>query len=351
MTRTLTAFIATIAGCLSPLTGTAGAQAHPVPESPLWLTYGGKSGAGKGKHIVLIAADQEYRSEQSMPMMARILSETHGFDCTVLFGVNDEGLVDPTMPVYPKRGEEDAFKKHSIPGLEHLAKADLVIFNMRLLTLPDEQLEKIVNYLESGKPIIGIRTANHGFRGPLPYMKDGKKVRFGDDILGGAFRGHHGNWHADSTRGIVIEDAKDHPVLIGVEDVWGPSDVYRTYPEGKGLPEGCTPLLMGQPLLGRKPDDKPNPKKIPLPIAWTKTWTGTKGKTSRVFHVTMGSARDFQSAGLRRLTINAAYWCVHLEDKITKDLKVEILGAYEPLASGFNYQKLGVVPKKAADLR
>ena len=326
--------------------------AHPVPESPLWLTYPGNGdGAGKGKHIVLIAADQEYRSEQSMPMMARLFSETHGFDCTVLFGVNDEGLVDPTMPVYPKKGEEDAFKKHSIPGLEHLAKADLVIFNMRLLTLPEEQLKKIVAYLESGKPLIGIRTANHGFRGPLPYKKDGKRVRFGDDVLGGAFRGHHGNWHADSTRGIIIEEAKDHPVLVGVEDVWGPSDVYRTYPEGGGLPDGCTALLMGQPLVGRQPDDGPNPKKIPLPIAWTKTWTGTTGNTARVFHVTMGSARDYQSAGLRRLTVNAAYWCLNLEDEIRPDLKVDIVGEYQPLASGFNYKKLGVVPKPASELR
>jgi hypothetical protein len=99
-------------------------QPHPVPENPLWLTYRGKDGPGKGKHIVLIAADQEYRSEQSMPMMARILSEKHGFDCTVLFGVNDQGMVDPTMPVYPKKGEEDAFKHHNIPGLEHLEKAE-----------------------------------------------------------------------------------------------------------------------------------------------------------------------------------------------------------------------------------
>ena len=61
------------------------ALAHPVPDSPQWLTYPGGDGPGKGKHIVLIAAEQEYRSEQSMPMLAKILSKHHGFDCTVLF--------------------------------------------------------------------------------------------------------------------------------------------------------------------------------------------------------------------------------------------------------------------------
>ena len=57
--------------------------AHPVPDDPRWLTYPGGEGPGKGKHVVLIAADQEYRSEQAMPMMARILSKHHGIDCTV----------------------------------------------------------------------------------------------------------------------------------------------------------------------------------------------------------------------------------------------------------------------------
>ena len=115
--------------------------AHPVPENPQWLTYAGGEGPGKGKHIVLITADQEYRSEQSMPMLAGILSKHHGFDCTVLFGVNEQGLVDPTMPVYPEKGKESEFKPHHIPGMEHLAKADLLIFSARLLTLSDEELK------------------------------------------------------------------------------------------------------------------------------------------------------------------------------------------------------------------
>ena len=105
----------------------ASASAHPVPDSPQWLTYPGGDGPGKGKHIVLIAADQEYRSEQSMPMLAKILSTHHGFDCTVLFAVNDKGEVDPTMPVYPEKGKEAEFKTHHIPGLEHLASADLIV--------------------------------------------------------------------------------------------------------------------------------------------------------------------------------------------------------------------------------
>jgi hypothetical protein len=139
-------------------------------EEAQWLTYSGGDGPGKGKRIVLIAADQEYRSEQSMPMMAKILSKHHGFDCTVLFAVNEKGEVDPTMPVYPEKGQ--TLKEHHIPGLEQLASADMVIFFPRLLTLPMVERELIVKYIDSGKPFMSIRTGNHGFQGEASGVVD-----------------------------------------------------------------------------------------------------------------------------------------------------------------------------------
>ncbi len=204
--------------------------------------------------------------------------------------------MDPTLKI---RWEQKGII-HDIPGLEHLKGADLMILFSRLVTLPDEQIQHVVDYVDSGKPIIAIRTANHGFLENFPYERDGKKVHFGRDVLGGTFLGHHGNWHADSTRGIIVDEVKDHPILIGVDDIWGPSDVYRTYPEGESLPEDCTALVYGQPLTGRSHDDDINPKKIALPIAWTKPWKTNSGKEAKVFHLTMGSARDYQSAGVRR---------------------------------------------------
>ena len=288
------------------------APAHPVPENPQWLTYPGGDGPGKGRRIILIAADQEYRSEQAMPMMAKILSA------------------------------------HHIPGLEHLASAGLVIFFTRLLTLPKSEMEHIVKYVDSGKPIIALRTANHGFNVPLPYKLNGQQVRWGEDVLGGTFLNHHGRWMADSTRGKIVEEQKRHPVLAGVTDIWGNSDVYRTYQEGRSLPPGCTALVWGQPLLGRRPNDPPNEELEPLPVAWVKHWQTSGGKTARVFHSTMGSASDLKSAGLRRLIINAAYWGMGLEAAISSTRSVEIVGDYQPLGSGFDYRGLGVVPKPVA---
>ena len=331
---------------------------HPVPASPLWLTYRGEQGPeqekpqqgmprqgkpGKGKHIVLIAADQEYRSEYSMPMLARLLAKHHGFDCTVLFSLNKDNDVDPTQKIR----WEDKSVMHNIPGLEYLAKCDLVILFSRLITLPPEQLRHIYDYLDSGKPIIGIRTANHGFIG-FDYQLNGKRIDFGEAVLGGSFRNHHGRWQQDSTRGIFVERNRNHPVLRGVRDIWGTSDVYRTFKEGGSLPEGCEPLVDGQPLVGRKPDDAVNDQLIPLPVAWVKNWTGSTGKTARVFHVTMGSAQDFQSEGLRRMTVNAAYWCLQMEAAITEDSRMDIVGSYAPPDSGFAYKRLNIVPRKPA---
>ena len=307
-------------------------------DNTQWLTYPGGDGPGKGRRIVLIAADQEYRSEQSMPMMAKMLSTHHGFDCTVLFGVNDKGEVDPTMPVYPEKGKESEFKQHHIPGLEQLASADLVIFFTRLLTLPMSERELIVKHVDSGKPIIALRTANHGFHAALPYKINGKQVNWGNDVLGGTFMGHHGRWHADSTRGAIVPEHAAHPILTGVSDIWGNSDVYRTNKEGASLPAGCTALVWGQPLMGRKHDDAPNPKLEPLPVAWFKFWQTSEGKSARVFHSTMGSGNDLENPGLRRLIINAAYWGMGMESAITPNRSVDIVGTYKPLESGFNYK-------------
>ncbi|MCR9248710.1 MAG: ThuA domain-containing protein [bacterium] len=325
----------------------AGCASHPVPDDPRWLTYRGGDGPGSGRHIVLVAAEQEYRAEQALPMLADVLATRHGFDCTVLFLQNEQGLVDPTLPTRPQ--VKDIW--HDVPGLEHLASADLLVLFSRFLTLRDESVRHVIDYLESGKPVIGIRTANHGFRGNFPYEIDGKRVRFGLDVLGGTFRGHHGGWHRESTLGTPVAEHRDHPILRGVDKVWGPSDVYRTYPKDGALRADCTPLVIGQPLKTLDPDSAPTPKKVPLPVAWTTTWRGSRGLDARVFHTTMGSAQDYRDPGMRRLTVNAVYWCLGLEERIDPARSVAPVTDYDPLRSGFNYEKLGVVPRPPASFR
>ena len=157
-----------------------------------------------------------------------------------------------------------------------------------------------------------------------------------------ASTGAHGK---QATRGVPAEGQKDHPILKGCEDIFGPTDVYTT----NALQGDAKPLVMGQVLEGMKPTDKPvdGPKNNPMmPVAWTKTYTGSAGKTSKVFCTTMGAATDLKAEGMRRLIINAAFWAVGMEDKIPEKSNVDIVGEFKPTNFGFNGYVKG---KKPAD--
>ena len=119
-------------------------------------------------------------------------------------------------------------------------------------------------------------------------------------MLGGTFMGHHGGWHREATLGVIVPENRKHPILIGVGDIWGTSDVYRCHDDKNPFPDDCTSLVLGQPLINLEKDAPTNTNKEPLPVAWTKTWTGNKGKTSKIFHFTMGSARDLGNEGVNR---------------------------------------------------
>ena len=320
------------------LSATLGAAADP------WVVYPGGDGPGEGKHIVLVAGDEEYRSEESMPMLGKILSVRHGFKCTVLFSIN------------PQDGTIDPINQKNLPGLENLQSADLMIIATRFRELPDEQMKFVDEYVNSGKPIIGLRTATHAFKYEQDNDSQYKKYHFrssewpggfGQQVLGDTWINHHGHHRFESTRGVINESQKDNPILNGVNDVWGPTDVYGI----KNLPESAAILLYGQVLKGMKPDDEPleGEKNQPMmPLAWTKTFTGSSGKTAKIFCTTMGASVDLACEDLRRLIVNAAYWAVDLENKIPDKANVEIVGSYEPTFYGFGKFKPGLKPADLA---
>jgi hypothetical protein len=244
--------------------------------------------------------------------------------------------------VDPATGMIDPKNQHNIPGLEALKTADLMILFTRFRDLPDEQMRHVVEYVEAGKPIIGIRTATHAFSIPAgkTYSKYSWQSKewdggFGRQILGETWINHHGAHGKESTRGIVAKGAEDCPIVRGCEDIWVRTDVYGVR---LPLPGDSKPLVMGQVLAGMSPTDKPvaGPKNDPLmPIAWVKTYKGAQGQTGRVFTTTMGSSQDLLSEGLRRLLVNAAYWCTGLEEKISARANVDPVGQYNPSPFSF----------------
>jgi hypothetical protein len=327
-------------------------------DSDLWVVYDGFDGPGKGKHVVLISGDEEYRSEEGLPQLGKILAKRHGFKCTVLFAIDPaDGTINPNI-------------SDNIPGLEALETADLMIIATRFRELPDSQMEHIVNYVDSGKPIIGMRTATHAFR----YSEESQsKYRsydfhskvwedgFGRQVLGETWIAHHGHHAVESTRGIIVESKRDHPIVRGCDDIWGPTDVYEVR-----LPmcDTCEPLVLGQVLTGMKPSDPPfTGKKVRkrrgqeqevfpndpmMPVAWIKKFTGKQGRSSRIFTTTMGASQDLLSEGLRRLLVNASYWCVGMEDGIPERANVDLVGEYNPTSFGFNKYQPGLKPSDFA---
>src|SRR3989440_12324923 len=201
------------------------------------VVYQPKDGPGRGKHIVFLSGDEEYRSEEGLPMLAKILSQRHGFKCTVLFALDPDGTINPD-------------NQKSLPGAEALDSADAIVMLLRFRNWPDAEMKHFVDAYHRGVPIIGLRTATHSFQFKQGSYKDYSS--FGKRVLGEQWVNHWGNHKKEATKGIIEASAKDDPILRGVTDVFGDSDVYEAYP-----PADAKILLRGEVLKGMKPEDPP----------------------------------------------------------------------------------------------
>lgn len=314
-----------------------------MTEQDPWVVYEGGEGPGADQHIVLISADQEYRSEEGLPQLGKILAERHGFTATVLFAINPEtGAIDPANTT-------------NVPGTEALQTADLMVIGSRFLHLPEEQMQHIDDYINAGKPVIGLRTATHAFQIPedapyhhysFNYDGDDWPQGFGRQVLGETWVDHHGERGSEATRGRFAPDAESHPILNGVRDgaIFGPTDVYAV---NLPLPDNTQVLVLGEVVAGMDEDDPAveGEKNDPMmPIAWTHTYTAPDGTTGQAFTTTMGSARDLQNEALRRLIVNASYHLLEME--VPDKANVDIVGDYDPSPRGFEEYQEGVTPDK-----
>jgi len=316
-----------------------------VQAADPWVVYDGFSGPGNGKHIVLVSGDEEYRSEEALPQLGKILAKHHGFKCTVLFAIGQDGMIDPV-------------RLDNIPGLENLDTADLMIVFTRFRNLPDAQMKYIDRYVRSGKPIIGMRTATHAFKmdksSPYAYYSFRSKEKwidgFGRQVLGETWINHHGHHGKQSTRGIIAPGAAGHPIVRGIKSgaIWGPTDVYAVR---LPLPGDSKPIVLGQVLDGMTPDSKPvvGKQNDPMmPVGWTRTFAASPDTKARAFTTTMGCSMDLLNEGVRRMLVNACYWALGMEDQTPAKADVEIVGEYHPTPFGFGKFTKGVRPADLA---
>ena len=309
-----------------------------------WIVFEGTGdGPGKGKHVVLVSGDDEYRSEEALPQLGKILARL-GFKCTVLF------------PINPKDGTIDPSVKDNIPGLEALKTADLMVLGLRFRDLPDEQMKHFVDYLDAGKPIVALRTSTHAFN-----IKPGKTYSkysfnskdpnyekgFGKQVLGETWVNHHGKHGVEGTRGVIVKGQEAHPIVRGINegDIFGTTDVYTV---NTPLPGNSRPLVLGQVTKTLEPDSPAvlGVKNDPMmPIAWIKTYLGSGKNEGRVFTTTLGASKDLAWEGTRRLIVNGCLWAVGLEDRIPEKTNVDIVGKFEATPFKMNGFKKGMKPE------
>ena len=304
------------------------------------ITYEAKSGPGKGRHLVFLTGDEEYRGEEGLPMLAKILSQRHGFKCTVLFALDPDGTINPD-------------NNASVPDSAALDSADGIVLALRFRQWPDAAMKRFADAVVRGVPVIGLRTSTHAFRFPENSSSAYKHFNdFGREVLGENWVSHWGANRRGATRGVIEPGAKSDPILRGVTDVFADSGVYEAHPVA-----GSKILMRGQVLKGMNPSDPPDREQRKtrkadgreqgindpmMPVAWTRLHENPNGKTNRVFCTTMGAATDLASEGLRRMVVNAVFWGFGLEIPSTTD--VRFVDPYEPSPYAFKGYRRGITP-------
>ncbi len=225
--------------------------------------------------VVFISAESEYGAAETLPEFAHELETKYGLYCEVL-----QGSTNKTGP-----------GRYYIAGMEALTNADLAVLFARRRALPPEQMNYFRDYMESGKPLIGLRTASHAFdtRGNAPAGY-AEWQKLDPEVLGGNYHGHHGSGPKCAVT--IAAGAKGHPILDGVQlPFTSNGSLYEVRP----LTDSTTWLLIGT-----------IPDKAPEPVAWTNRY-----KESRIFYTSLGHPDDFQNPHFRRMLINAVFWAMN----------------------------------------
>ena len=191
----------------------------------------------------------------------------------------------------------DKPEKHHFAGLtEALKDADLLVLFSRRRFPPKDQMASIRAHLEAGKPLLGIRTANHAFIPKTKEVVDASLApwpEFTHEVLGGENTGYE-------TKGLpytvsVAKGAEGSALLEGVNatNILGHQSLYKVLP----LAENAKPLLIGTAGSGASA--------APQPVAWTRSYGA---KNARIFYTSLGAPEDMKIADVRRLLVNAVEW-------------------------------------------
>ncbi len=219
-------------------------------------------------NIVFVTGDEEYRTEESMPMLARLVKRELNANVKVCYALDSAGFIAPN-------------RTDHIAGLEALEDAELMVIFTRYRTLPESERKYIVDYVESGKPIVGFRTSTHAFKYDLELDST---LEFWNNewptkVFGQQWITHHG--HFDDGRNPLTEiktiEGVDHPILKGFESFNAYSWLYHVDGGNWKVYGDTKPFLVGHSLKSNhEMKERLDQYPIENPVAWTKTYTGRK---------------------------------------------------------------------------
>jgi len=229
----------------------------------LFLLFGAAGYAAETEplQVSMVSGSWEYKSHESLSTYKKYLEDNYNVRVTLL----------------------KAPKRDDLPGLEALENCDVALFFTRRLEINGEQLERVKKYCLSGRPIVALRTASHGFQ---------KWLEFDKLILGGNYSGHFGSGPTTAIK--INPEAKGHPVLDGIVPIRSRASLYKTAP----LADDCTLLMSGSTPWSSGSQ----------PVMWTRVYKG-----ARVLYTSLGAPQDFENATFRRLLANALFWAAKRE--------------------------------------
>ncbi len=220
--------------------------------------------------VAIVMAEDEYETNQTLP---RFAADYLGKDFRVAQVFGSE--TDP----------------NDIPGLEILRDADAALLSIRRRVLPSKQMDIFRQFVQAGKPVIGIRIASHAFS-----LREGKTPQgleswpeFDAQVFGGNYSGHHGNAVLPTIE-LIEENASDY-LVSGIEQKTfaAGGSLYKTSP----LAKTARPLLVGS-IAGENPE----------PVAWT----FERADGGRSFYTSLGHKQDFANPAFVRLLLNSVSW-------------------------------------------
>jgi type 1 glutamine amidotransferase len=241
--------------------------------------------------VAVFSAQSQEPPQSKKPLIAVMVSDDH---------YKADTLLPPLMEKLGKENNWDIITIHghgtaNFPNINELDKADVLVLFIRRLALPKEQLAVVKKFIDSGKGLVGLRTACHAFESKAKTLPEGSEIwaEFDHLILGGNYHNH-----GKDAIGSEIENVEkyaDSPILKDVSPAkWhSVGSLYFTNPVKDDATVYQTVSSVEQQGV---------------PLTWTRIYETFSGGKTRVAFTALGHQTDYEVKQFQTLLRNLVRW-------------------------------------------